>query len=898
MVTGAEIRAAFIAFFGQRGHEVVPSASLLPDKDPTLLFTNAGMVQFKNVFLGTERRTWRRAVNSQKCLRLSGKHNDLEEVGRDTYHHTFFEMLGNWSFGDYYKPEAIGWAWELFTKEWKLPKDKLYATVFQTDDEAEACWRTQTDIDRAHILRFGEKDNFWEMGEVGPCGPCSEIHIDRGPGACDLRQVPGHVCAVNAGCARFIELWNLVFIQYNRTPEPLEERHVDTGAGLERLAAVLQGVKSNYDTDLFRTIIERIEGVVTSVGNRKRYGESTESDISYRAIADHARAISFLIAEGLRPGNADREYVLRRLIRRAARHAGRLGVGMIDRLLVSACEGVVESLGDAYKELVEQQATIYEVVREEESRFHATLVMGESYLRDVIGRIRNQEYRRTTPQTDSSYQTGWDDTPGLVLPGDIAFKLYDTYGFPLDMTEDILRDEGMTVDRAGFEACMEEQRQRGREARKAGAEVMTAGSAYTSRFVGDRVYESEATVAALIVDGTECDEVRAGDRVQVIVPETPFYGESGGQVGDRGVIETEAGDLVEVVDAQKPRPDLTVHIGSVARGAVRIGDRVRLRIDRTRRDAARLNHSATHILHAVLREHLGTQVRQAGSLVAPDRLRFDFNYHGPVAEQELREIDEDVNARIRENAAVRTEEMAYPDAIEMGALAFFGDKYGDRVRVVRTGDYSIELCGGTHVARTGDIGLFKLRAETGVAAGVRRVEALTGEGALQWMRGCEQTLREIGQLLHGSEEDVAARVARLVAQQRELEKQLKQLQGQLAGSQSDDLLRQARQVDGVTVLAAEVEGADDRGLRDLADRLREQIHSGVIVLGTTRGERALLLAAVTRDLTKRYHAGEIIKRIAPLVGGGGGGKPDLAQAGGKDPARLREALEAVYQIVS
>ncbi|MGD0946503.1 MAG: alanine--tRNA ligase [Candidatus Binatia bacterium] len=879
-MTGAEIRFAFVEFFRRRGHEVVPSASLVPDKDPTLLFTNAGMVQFKNVFLGTEKRASRRAVNSQKCLRLSGKHNDLEEVGRDTYHHTFFEMLGNWSFGDYYKREAIAWAWELFTKEWKLPKDKLYATVFETDDEAEECWRSETDIAPKHILRFGEKDNFWEMGEVGPCGPCSEIHIDRGSEACDMRQVPGHVCAVNAGCARFIELWNLVFIQYNRTPdgtlEPLAERHVDTGAGLERLAAVLQGVKSNYDTDLFQTIIERIEGIVTSVGNRKRYGESTDSDVSYRAIADHARAISFLIAEGLRPGNADREYVLRRLIRRAARHARRLGVGMIDYLLVTACEGVVQVMRATYQELIREKETITQVIWDEMLKFEATLVTGERFLEGFMHRA----------------------IPGAVLPGAAAFKLYDTYGFPLDMTQDILRDKGMTVDIAGFEACMEEQRQRGREARKTGVDLMIGGGAYTSRFVGDRIYESETRVAALIVDGTERDEARAGDQVQVIVPETPFYGESGGQVGDRGVIESEAGDLIEVVDAQKPRADLTVHIGTVVRGALHTGDRVRLRIDRTRRDAARLNHSATHILHAVLREHLGTQVHQAGSLVAPDRLRFDFNYHGPVAEPELRDIEEDVNARIRENALVRTEEMAYPDAIKMGALAFFGDKYGDRVRVVRTGEYSIELCGGTHAERTGDIGVFKLRAETGVAAGVRRVEALSGEGALRWLRGREQQLRAIGELLHGSEEDVAVRVGRLVAQQRELERQLKQLQSKLAGSQSDDLLRQARQVDGVTVLAAEVEGADDRGLRDLADRLREQIGSGVIVLGTTRGERALLLAAVTRDLTKRYHAGEIIKRIAPLVGGGGGGKPDLAQAGGKDPAKLREALEAVYQIVS
>ena len=874
-MTGAEIRSAFIEFFRRRGHEVVPSTSLVPDKDPTLLFTNAGMVQFKNVFLGTEKRASRRAVNSQKCLRLSGKHNDLEEVGRDTYHHTFFEMLGNWSFGDYYKREAIAWAWELFTKEWKLPKDKLYATVFETDDEAEECWRSQSDIARDHILRFGEKDNFWEMGEVGPCGPCSEIHIDGGPEACDMRHVPGHVCAVNAGCARFIELWNLVFIQYNRTPdgtlEPLAERHVDTGAGLERLAAVLQGVKSNYDTDLLRDLIRFTEGHAG-----KRYGADDKDDLSFRVIADHARALTFMIADGALPSNEGRGYVLRRVLRRAARHAKQLGFD--EPFLWRVTGAVVATMGAAYPEIVERQAHIEQVIRSEEERFAETLDKGLTLLEEEKAALRARG--------------------ATVLSGAAAFHLYDTYGFPLDMTQDILRADNIGVDVAGFDACMEEQRQRGREARKAGTEIMTGGGAYTSRFVGDRIYESESTVGALIVDGAECDEVRAGDRVQVIVPETPFYGESGGQVGDRGVIESEAGDLIEVVDAQKPRADLTVHIGTVVRGAVHTGDRVRLHIDRTRRDAARLNHSATHILHAVLREHLGTQVRQAGSLVAPDRLRFDFNYHGPVAEPQLQDIEEDVNARIRENAAVRTEEMAYPDAIKMGALAFFGDKYGDRVRVVRTGDYSIELCGGTHVGRTGDIGVFKLRGESGVAAGVRRVEALSGEGALQWLHGREQQLRAIGELLHGSEEDVAARVARLVAQQRDLERQLKQLQSKLAGSQSDDLLRQARQVDGVTVLAAEVEGADDRGLRDLADRLREQIRSGVIVLGTTRGERALLLAAVTRDLTKRYHAGEIIKRIAPLVGGGGGGKPDLAQAGGKDPAGLRKALEAVYQIVS
>jgi alanyl-tRNA synthetase len=874
-MTGADIRAQFIEFFRQRGHDFVPSASLIPDKDPTLLFTNAGMVQFKNVFLGNQKLDNPRAVNSQKCLRLSGKHNDLEEVGRDTYHHTFFEMLGNWSFGDYYKKEAIAWAWQLLTDVWKLPKDKLYATVFRTDDEAADCWRSQTDIAADRILRFDEKDNFWEMGEVGPCGPCSEIHIDRGPAACDHSHVPGHVCAVNAGCARFIELWNLVFIQYKRIEsgelQELSAKHVDTGAGLERLAAVLQGVPSNYDTDLLRNLIR-----FTEEQAGKRYGSNDEDDLSFRVIADHVRALTFLVADGVLPSNDGRGYVLRRVLRRAARHAKQLGFD--EPFLWRVSQAVVDTMGSAYPEIVERHATIQQVLRAEEERFGETLDKGLTLLEQEKAALRGKG--------------------NTELPGAVAFRLYDTYGFPLDMTQDILRGDGITVDTAGFDACMDEQRRRGREARRAGLEVMTSHGAYTSRFVGDRIHEWEAPVAALVVDGAERDEARAGDEVQVIVPETPFYGESGGQVGDHGVIETAGGTLIEIVDAQKPRANLTVHIGTVVRGVLHKGDTVQLRIDRARRDAARLNHSATHILHAVLREHLGKEVRQAGSLVAPDRLRFDFNYSGPVAEETLLRMEDDANARIRGNAEVRTEEMAYTDAITAGALAFFGDKYGDRVRVVRIGDYSTELCGGTHVTRAGDIGVLKLRGETGVAAGVRRIEALTGEGALEWVRGREHTLREVADLLRGSEDEVAARVTRLVAQQRELEKQLKQLQGKLAGSQSDELLQHARTVDGIKVLAAEVDGLDDNGLRDLADRLRQQIGSGVVVLGTARGERAVLLAAVTKDLTKKYHAGNIIKRIAPLIGGGGGGKPDMAQAGGKDPAKLREALEAVYQLVS
>jgi len=874
-MTGAEIRSQFIEFFRQRGHDFIPSSSLVPDKDPTLLFTNAGMVQFKHVFLGNQKLANPRAVNAQKCLRLSGKHNDLEEVGRDGYHHTLFEMLGNWSFGDYYKKEAITWAWELITDVWKLPKDKLYATVYRTDTEAEQLWRELTDIDPNHVQRFDEKDNFWEMGEVGPCGPCSEIHIDRGPGTCDMQHVAGHVCGVNVGCARYMELWNLVFIQYNRREdrslEELSAKHVDTGAGLERLAAVLQDVPSNYDTDLFQNSIR-----FTEQACGRRYGKNETDDMAFRVIADHVRALTFLVADGVTPSNDGRGYVLRRVLRRAARHAKHLGFN--EPILCRVSKAVVETMGSAYPEIVERQAHIEAVLRAEEERFGETLDKGLTLL--------DQE------------KTSLRKAGAKTLPGTVAFRLYDTFGFPLDMTQDILREDGITVDTDGFDACMAEQRQRGRDARRAGAEVLTSHGAHTSRFVGDRVYEWESAVTALVADGNEQDEVREGESVQIVVPETPFYGESGGQTGDHGWIETAAGDVIEIVDVQKPRPELTVHIGRVIRGALRKGDGVRLRVDQVQREATRLNHSATHIIHAVLRAHLGKEVHQQGSLVSAERLRFDFNYSGPLAADLLRAMEDDVNTLIRGNAEVYAEEMAFDDAIKAGALAFFGDKYGDRVRVIRFGDYSTELCGGTHVQRAGDIGVFKLRSEGGVAAGVRRIEAMTGRGALDWIRGRELALHEVGELMRSGDEEAPARVAKLLAQQRELEKQLKQLQGKLAGSQSEDLLAQARQIDGTTVLAAQVEGLDDAGLRDLADRLREQIRSGVVVLGTQRDDRAVLLAAVTKDLIKKHHAGNIIKKIAPIIGGGGGGKPDLAQAGGKDPAKLKEALEAVYQLVA
>jgi alanyl-tRNA synthetase len=886
-MTGNQVRDSFLQFFRSRGHDIVPSASLVPPGDPTLLFTNAGMVQFKQVFLGAEKRKNPRAANSQKCLRISGKHNDLEEVGRDTYHHTFFEMLGNWSFGDYYKKEAIGWAWELLTEVWKLPRQDIWVTVYQTDDEAEEWWRKTTDVGRDRILRFGEKDNFWEMGETGPCGPCSEIHIDRGAAACDRGQVPGHVCVVNGGCARFIELWNLVFIQYNRDErgrlDELPAKHVDTGMGLERITAVLQGVLSNYDADLLRDVIAFTESLCG-----RRYGSGDDIDVSFRVIADHGRALSFMIADGVRPSNEGRGYVLRRILRRAARHGKNLGLDQ--PFLARVAGAVVDGFSGAYPELRSQRHEIEDVIVAEEVRFAETLGRGGAILEEEVRALRA--------------------SGAATVSGDSAFKLYDTYGLPLDLTEDLLKADGFQVDRAGFERAMAEQRARAREAQKAatgGAETgpqLRARRALSSRFVGDFVYTAESEVLAVFVVGAEVDEAREGSEAKLIVAETPFYAESGGQVGDRGVIESEEGDRFEVADTQKEparwpdgEAELIVHLGKATRGVIRRGAHVRLAIDRERRDATRLNHSVTHLLHAVLRRRLGTQVRQAGSLVAPDRLRFDFTFQGPIASDRLLEIEDEVNALVRENALVTSEELPYDEAIRRGALAFFGDKYGDRVRVVRMGDASTELCGGTHVRRTGDIGLFKLRGESGVAAGVRRVEGFTGEGALGWIHQREQVLREIGEILKGPEEASVERVERLLAERKDLERRLQEAQSKLAGSQSADLVSRARQVNGVAVLAARIDDVDDKGLREMADQLRARLGSGIVVLGTRRGEKALLLAAVTKDLIGRYAAGKIIQAIAPIVGGGGGGKPELAQAGGPDASRLDAALDKVYEVV-
>ena len=874
MMTGNEVRKSFLDFFAKKGHTIVRSAPLVPEKDPTLLFTNAGMVQFKNIFLGVEKPQAARVADAQKCIRISGKHNDLEAVGRDTYHHTFFEMLGNWSFGDYYKKEAIAWAWELLTKEWKLPVDKLWATVYKDDDEAERLWLQISGLPKERVLRFGEKDNFWEMGETGPCGPCSEIHLDRGPDACDQKDVVGHVCRVNGDCARYIELWNLVFIQYNRKDdrslEELPSKHVDTGMGFERITAVLQGVLSNYDIDTMRGLIATAEKLAG-----KKYGADENTDISFRVIADHSRAVSFLIADGVTPSNEGRGYVLRRLLRRAARH-GRI-LGLTEPFLHKVSRTVVQIMGDAYPELRQNEKRIAEVILIEEERFAETLEKGLGLLEEAVAELKRGKHK--------------------MLSGEVAFKLYDTYGFPLDLTEDILRNEGILVDVGGFERLMEEQRTRAREAREIGQSETKIALDRPVRFIGYDRLEGESEVLAIFAGGEGRPEAGAGAEVDLITAETPFYGESGGQLGDRGTIRTARGDLIEVADTQRPTPQLVVHRGKVVKGRVQVGDKVGLAVDPSYRRRTALNHSATHILHSVLREELGQHVRQAGSLVAPDRLRFDFSHTGSIADEKLADIEQRVNERIRIDADVKIEETSYDEAVKRGALAFFGDKYGDVVRVVKIGDFSTELCGGTHVHRSGEIGVFKLQTEGGVAAGVRRVEAVTGEGALDLMRIYEQRLKEIGALLRTGPDDAVERVKRLLQQQRDLEREIDALRGQHGKNQLPELLAKKQQVDGATVVVSKVDKLDANQLRELADQVRDKLGSGVVFLVSAGDTNVSMVASVTKDLTSRFHAGNIVKQVAPIVGGGGGGRPDFAQAGGKDPSKVDQALDKVRELV-
>ncbi len=875
-LSAKEIRETFLRFFEAKKHRIVPSSSLVPDADPTLLFTNAGMVQFKNTFLGAEVRDYTRATTSQKCLRVSGKHNDLENVGRTPSHHTFFEMLGNFSFGDYFKREAIEFGWELLTEGFAIDPDRLVATVFREDDEASDLWRDAIGLPPDRIIRLDEAENFWSMGDTGPCGPCSEIHIDFGVNP----ECPRDVCDPSCDCGRWVEVWNLVFMQFERDASgnqtPLPKPSIDTGAGLERVAAVIQGVASNYDTDLFQGILDRIQEI-SAIGR----GSSSDSDISMNVVADHARALVFLIGDGILPGNEGRGYVLRRILRRAARHGVLLGIEQ--PFLFQIGDAVIDEMSDAYPELLERRSFISSRIQREEERFGRTLSNGLSLLEVEIGELEKSGSR--------------------TLAGDSVFKLYDTFGFPVDLTADILRGHGLQWDHDGFEAAMAAQRKRARAAWKGSGDERVAAvyqelaSDWSSTFGGYRALTGASTIRALLVDGNGCEAARAGQEVEVVVDETPFYAESGGQVGDRGLIRSSSG-VIEVVDTQRPAGALVIHRGRVNEGEVHVDSRVELEVDARSRAATVRNHSGTHLLQAALRSVLGSQAMQKGSLVGPDRLRFDFTHDAPLSENEVEAIEDLVNEWIESNAPAVVREMPYAEAIESGAIAIFEEKYADRVRVVQFGDFSTELCGGTHATRTGDIGLLKILSEFGIASGVRRIEALTGLGALQHLRSREKTLQRVSDLLRTSPEEATERVEKLLEDRRQAEREIDQLKSNRRGEESRDLGRDAKEIAGVQVVTSRVGDADAKELRGMVDDLRGQLASGVVLLAAEADGRVSLALGVTKDLKTRYPAGELIREIAGVVGGKGGGRPDFAQAGGNDPSKLDAAFERLEALIS
>ena len=866
MISAKQVRAEFLEFFKEKGHTIVPSASLIPENDPTLIFTNAGMNQFKDVFLGVGTRSYKRAADSQKCIRVSGKHNDLEEVGRDTYHHTFFEMLGNWSFGDYYKSQAITWAWELLTERWKLPKDKLYATVYQTDQEAEGLWRELTDINPDHIMRFGDKDNFWEMGDTGPCGPCSEIHIDLGPERCDKAHIPGHVCRVNAGCARYIELWNLVFIQYNRksdgTLDELPAKHVDTGMGFERIVSVLQNVPSNYDIDLFRQIIKGIEAVTN-----QSYAKS-DNQVAFRVIADHIRSLTFAIADGALPSNEGRGYVLRRILRRAARF-GRI-LGMEEPYLYRVVPHLVEAMGEAYPELKAKQNHCEMVIKAEEEGFNRTLDKGIELFEEIAARL-NKEGLGTV--------TGVD-----------AFKLYDTYGFPLDLTQLMAEEKGLTVDIDGFNREMDRQRTKARES---GKFVMsedltkweTVEEAPHSQFRG---YESLSGEAKLCLIGE--DE----NHWHLVFNETPFYGESGGQIGDTGTVE--AGETVFQVENTLKQNDRIIHLINKAGSFPRVG-RYTLKVDQGRRRDTACNHSATHLLQAALRKVLGGHVNQSGSLVTPERLRFDFTHFEKVPEDKLREIEDLVNQVIAAGIPVCAVEKSYQEAIDSGVTALFGEKYGDRVRVVTVDGVSSELCGGTHVANTAQIRLFRIVSESSVATGIRRIEAVTGSEALKLYNLEREVLNEICHSLKTDFSQATIKVNSLIEENLKYQKELSKLNHDQASEQVKDLFDNIKTVNGAKYVVARLDGLSMELLREAVDKLRDRMGSGVAALGTVNEGKVAFVVGVTKDLTSKVQAGSLIKAIAAETGGSGGGRPDLAQAGGKEASKVDQALQVGEKMI-
>ena len=876
-MTGNEARRTFLDYFARHHHQKVRSSSLVPADDPTLLFTNAGMVQFKRAFLGEEKRNYNRAVTSQKCVRAGGKHNDLENVGYTARHHTFFEMLGNFSFGDYFKEKAIEFAWDLLTNGYGLPADKLWVSIYLDDDEAHDLWCDLVGVPEDRIVRLGEKDNFWAMGDTGPCGPCSEIHLDRG-GSCELNN-PN--CGVDCDCDRFLEIWNLVFMQFNRDAsgqmEPLPKPSIDTGLGLERIASVLQNVASNFDTDLIFPIIQRTEDLAGRPAD-----ESHATGVAMKVIADHSRAAAFLIGDGVLPSNEGRGYVLRRIMRRAIRY-GR-NIGLTKPFLHETAREVMALMTPAYPELSDAEAYITSVIKNEEVRFSETLDHGLRVLNDTLEELRAK-----------------GDT---VVPGSIIFKLYDTFGFPVDIVRDVVRDEGLHLDMDGFDVAMAHQREQSRSvaAFSATSEAYRTLSAdgFKPEFKGYDGLTAESRVLLLVKDGREVEAASAGDAVEIVAEATPFYGEAGGQVGDRGLITAPDDDelRVDVRDTIKDPTGLIIHKGVVAKGRIEKNAPIRLTVDRQARQATARNHTATHILHAVLRETLGDHVKQAGSLVAPNRLRFDFTHFSPIEPETLATIEALVNAQIQKNVPAETEEMDAEQAFQSGATALFEEKYGDRVRVVSLADFSMELCGGTHVARTGDIGLFKIAGESSVAAGVRRIEALTGTSALQHIQNLEATLLEAAHRLKEAPQNVTLRIEKLLAEHKALEKEVARLKSAIATRSVAEAEEDIRLVDGVKVLARKVEVDSPAALRDMVDRFRDKMSSGIVILGAASDGKALLIVGLTSDLTDRYHAGRIVKSLAAIVGGGGGGKADLAQAGGSRPEKLDEAIAQAYDLIT
>ncbi|MFZ2727664.1 MAG: alanine--tRNA ligase [Methylococcaceae bacterium] len=857
-MTSAQLRAAFLNFFAQHEHSIQPSSSLVPSGDATLLFTNAGMVQFKDLFLGREQRAYTRAVTSQRCVRAGGKHNDLENVGYTARHHTFFEMLGNFSFGDYFKREAIHFAWDFLTKELEIPAEKLWVTVFEEDAEAESIWLNEVGASAQRFSKIGAKDNFWSMGDTGPCGPCSEIFYDHGE----------HIAGGPPGSPdedgdRYIEIWNLVFMQYDRSVDgtltPLPKPSVDTGMGLERIAAVLQNVHNNYDIDLFQQLIKTAALIAKT-------DDLTNS--SLRVIADHSRSCTFLVADGVMPSNEGRGYVLRRIIRRAIRHGYRLGIS--EPFFYKLVAPLVAEMGVAYPELIPAQAQIERVLYKEEQRFAETLEQGMKILEAHIGKLQ-----------------------GTVISGETVFLLYDTYGFPVDLTADVAREQGLTVDHAGFEVEMTKQRDRARAANSFAADYsQNIQLDSQTEFTGYDYLSDSVEIIALYQQGEAVDHLNAGSEGIVVLDKTPFYAESGGQAGDSGTLSSDNA-LFAVSDTQKQAGTLFLHYGKLQTGSLSVGQTVAASVNAQQRKATELNHSATHLLHAALRQTLGEHVAQKGSLVNAERLRFDFSHFEPVTPEQISVLERLVNEQIRLNNPVNATIMAKDDAVKAGAMALFGEKYGDEVRVLKIGEFSTELCGGTHVERAGDIGCFKIISETGVAAGVRRIEAVTGENGFNWLTQRDNALVKIAELLKSPADKVTEKVEQLLDKSKALEKQLAQLQAKLASNQGSELLNQVQVINNVKVLAAKLDNTDPKVLRELLDHTKSKIGSGIIVLATVQDDKVSLIAGVTKDLITTFKAGELISLIAPIVGGKGGGKPDQAQAGGNNAAGLSEALAAV-----